>query len=214
MPHSLPLAKQLAAWADRLRHLSAAGLTFCKNPYDLENYERIQTIALEMLARANGQAPAELEPLRQTVMARPTPLAVGDGAVIDENGRILLIRRADNQRWAMPGGGLDVGETPAQGVVREVREETGFETEVRAFVGVHDSRYTGGTTLFHLYHFLFLCSPLTAEPTLTLHHPQEVLDIDWFAEDALPPDIDPGHVSRIPEAYRIWHGAKRPYFDA
>jgi ADP-ribose pyrophosphatase YjhB (NUDIX family) len=214
MPHSLPLAQQLAAWADRLRHLSAAGLTFCKNPYDLENYERIQTIALEMLARANGQTPAELDPLRQTVMARPTPLAVGDGAVIDKNGRILLIRRADNRRWAMPGGGLDVGETPAQGVVREVREETGFETKVRAFVGVHDSRYTGGTTLFHLYHFLFLCSPLTTEPTHPQQHPQEVLEWGWFAEDALPSDIDPGHVSRIPEAYRIWHGAKRPYFDA
>jgi ADP-ribose pyrophosphatase YjhB (NUDIX family) len=207
------LAQQLALWADQLRHMSALGLHFSKNSYDLENYERIQTIAAEMFALANGQTPAEWEPLRQTVMARPTPISVGDGAVIDENGRILLIQRADNQCWAMPGGALDVGETPAQGVVREVLEETGVETRVRAFIGVHDSRYTGGKTLFHLYHFLFLCTPLTVEPTHALRHPQEVLDVGWFAEDTLPADLDPGHVSRIPEAYRIWHGEERPYFD-
>ena len=209
----LPLAQQLALWADQLRHMSAAGLLFCKDPYDRENYQNIQTIALEMLALANGQTAADLEPLRQTIMSRPTPISVGDGAVIDENGRLLLIQRSDNKRWAMPGGGLDVGETPAAGVVREVLEETGYETRVQAFVGVHDSRLTGGKTLHHLYHFLFLCAPLTAKPTHPLKHPQEVLNIDWFAEHELPANLDPGHATRIPEAYRIWRGDKRPYFD-
>jgi 8-oxo-dGTP pyrophosphatase MutT (NUDIX family) len=209
----LPLAQQLALWADQLRHMSATGLLFCKDPYDLENYQNIQTIALEMLAQANGQTAADLEPLRQTIMSRPTPISVGDGAVIGANGRILLIQRADSKRWAMPGGGLDVGETPAQGVVREIREETGYETRVQAFVGVHDSRFTGGKTLFQLYHFLFLCTPLTAEPSHAIQHPQEVLDVGWFAEDNLPTEMEPGHVSRIPEAYRIWRGEKRPYFD-
>jgi 8-oxo-dGTP pyrophosphatase MutT (NUDIX family) len=211
--HELPLAQQLALWADQLRHMSAAGLLFCKDPYDRENYQNIQTIALEMLALANGQTAADLEPLRQTIMSRPTPISVGDGAVIDENGRILLIQRSDNKRWAMPGGGLDVGETPVAGVVREVLEETGYETRVQAFVGVHDSRLTGGKTLHHLYHFLFLCAPLTAKPTHPLKHPQEVLNIDWFAEHELPANMDPGHATRIPEAYRIWRGDKRPYFD-
>ncbi len=90
----LPLAQQLALWADKLRHMSAAGLTFCKNPYDLENYRNIQTIALEMLAQANGQTAADLEPLRQMIMSRPTPISVGDGAVIDANGRISTIDKA------------------------------------------------------------------------------------------------------------------------
>jgi hypothetical protein len=88
LKQTVSLAQQLALWADQLRHMSALGLHFSKNSYDLENYERIQTIAAEMFALANGQTPAEWEPLRQTVMARPTPVSVGDGAVIDENGRI------------------------------------------------------------------------------------------------------------------------------
>jgi 8-oxo-dGTP pyrophosphatase MutT (NUDIX family) len=45
--------------------------------------------------------------------------------VIDPQGRILLMQRTDDRKWAMPGGGLEVGETPAAGVVREAFEETG-----------------------------------------------------------------------------------------
>jgi 8-oxo-dGTP diphosphatase len=49
-----------------------------------------------------------------------------DALVRDERGRVLLVRRADDGRWAMPGGWVDPGETPEQAVVREVAEETGL----------------------------------------------------------------------------------------
>ena len=44
-------------------------------------------------------------------------------------------------------------------------------------------------------------------------HAHEVLETRWFPVDALPPDIDPGHVRRIPEAFRVWRGDLRAYFD-
>ena len=49
-----------------------------------------------------------------------------DALVRDARGRVLLVRRADDGRWAMPGGWVDPGETPEQAVVREVAEETGL----------------------------------------------------------------------------------------
>ncbi len=201
-------AQQIALWADKLRDLSAMGLNFSKNPYDRENYETVQNIVLEMVALA------EIEPLRATVFSRPTPIAVGDGAVIDDEGRILLIRRADTGQWAMPGGALAVGETPAEGVVREVLEESGVRSEAVALVGVHDSRLCGTVSAHHLYHFCFLCRPLDGiEPVDPPSHHFEVLDAAWFAEDALPEDLDPGHAGRIPEAFRVWGGDRRAYFD-
>ena len=210
----LSTAQQLAQWSDKLRDMSALGLMFTQNIYDRENYQHMQDIALQMLALATAQPPAELEPLRATLFRRPTPLATGDGAVIDAAGRILLIRRADNGKWAMPGGALSVGETPAQGVTREVFEETGVRVEPVSFVGVHDSRLAGGVTAFQLYHFLFLCRPLNGTaPEQPPSHAAEVLDTRWFAEDALPPDLDPGHVARIAAGYRAWHGECAAYFD-
>jgi ADP-ribose pyrophosphatase YjhB (NUDIX family) len=211
---AIPPAQQIALWADRLRDLSAMGLLFSKNPYDRENYEVIQGLVVDMLALAGGQPPAEIEPLLVTLLRRPTPLAVGDGAVIDDRGRILLIRRADNEKWAMPGGALAVGETPAEGVAREVLEETGVRCRPVALTGVFDSRLCGTVTPYHLYQFLFLCRPVDdGQPLAPPSHGQEVLDSSWFAEAELPADLDPGHASRIPHAFRTWRGEERAYFD-
>jgi len=206
-------AQQLALWADQLRHIAATGLTFSQNRYDLDNYRTVQDVAMAMLALATGESLDEMEPLRAPVFSRPTPITVADAAVIDEAGHILLVQRADNGKWAMPGGALDVGETPAEGAVREALEETGVATKPVALVGIHDSRLCHTQTRHHLYHLLFLCRPLNDGKAGEASHAIEVLDVRWFAEDALPEDLDPGHVSRIPEAYRVWHGDKEPYFD-
>ena len=210
----MDLAQTLALWADKLRDLSAMGLHFARNPYDREHYQTVQDVALEMLSLAAGEPPERLEPLRASLMLRPTPLSTGDAAIVDDEGRMLLVRRADNRLWAMPGGALEVGETPAQGVVREALEETGVRCRPLALVGVHDSRLCGSQSAYHLYHFLFLCRPLDAgRPIQAASHAQEVLETGWFSEADLPADLDPGHRSRIPEAFRVWRGDVRAYFD-
>ncbi|HCI79534.1 MAG TPA: hypothetical protein DHW02_07580 [Ktedonobacter sp.] len=208
------LAQKLALCADILRDCSALGLHFAENSYDRERYTRVQNVALELFALASAQPVAELEPLRATLFTRPAPFPVADAAVIDDAGKILLIRRADNGLWAMPGGALDVGETPAEGAIREVLEETGYTCEPVALVGVYDSRFCGTPSLYHLYQMSFLCHPLLdvarVDPPSYAH---EVLEIGWFAEHELPEQLDPGHVSRIPEAFRVWHGDTRAFFD-
>ena len=57
--------------------------------------------------------------------------------VRNDDGDVLLIRRSDNGRWALPGGGHDLGESISDTVVREVREETGIEVEVADMSGIY-----------------------------------------------------------------------------
>ncbi len=57
--------------------------------------------------------------------------------VVDDQGRILMQRRSDNSRWALPGGVMDIGESTADTAVREVREETGLEVVPEYIVGVY-----------------------------------------------------------------------------
>lgn len=73
----------------------------------------------------------------------PNSLVVGVSAVVvDDQGRILLQRRADNGLWALPGGGMDLTESVPQAAVREVREETGYDVEVTGLVGLYtDARH-------------------------------------------------------------------------
>jgi ADP-ribose pyrophosphatase YjhB (NUDIX family) len=208
----LSTAEQVALWADKLRDISALGLHFSDNIYDREHYQTVQDIAMAMLALATGEFLEQMEPLRAPIFSRPTPLAVGDAAIIDKTGHILLIQRADNHKWAMPGGALEVGETPAEGVIREALEETGIRCEAVALIGVFDSRICGSISRHHMYHFTFLCRPLGGDVAVP-SHANEVLDVHWFAEEALPTDIAPGHVSRIPEAFRVWRNGGQAFFD-
>lgn len=60
--------------------------------------------------------------------------AGADALVQNERGEVLLVRRADDGRWAMPGGWVDPGETPEQAVVREVAEETGLQVSAPRLV--------------------------------------------------------------------------------
>jgi ADP-ribose pyrophosphatase YjhB (NUDIX family) len=58
-------------------------------------------------------------------------------AVTDDKGRVLVIRRSDNDNWALPGGAMDCGETIAQAAVRETKEETGIDCEITGLVGIY-----------------------------------------------------------------------------
>lgn len=57
--------------------------------------------------------------------------------VQDDQGRILMIRRTDNDLYAIPGGGQEIGETITQAVAREVKEETGIDVVVTDLVGIY-----------------------------------------------------------------------------
>ncbi|MBO8188765.1 NUDIX hydrolase [Streptomyces spirodelae] len=69
---------------------------------------------------------------------RPNSMIVAASAVVtDENGRILLQRRRDNDLWALPGGGMELSESLPNCAVREVQEETGLEVEITGLVGTY-----------------------------------------------------------------------------
>ncbi|MCB8984783.1 MAG: NUDIX hydrolase N-terminal domain-containing protein [Ardenticatenaceae bacterium] len=210
----MDLAQQIALWADQMLEMAALGQRYEENFYAQERYRKLQTLALEMLALASGVDVASLEPLCSPVLARPTPFAVADCAVFDENGRIALIQRADNAMWAMPGGALEVGETAAAGAAREFHEETGMTCTIDRLGGVFDSRLWGSRSPHHLLQFVFLGRLVDGEQMGHGSHQQEVLNVGWFAEEALPAVIDPNHVARLPVVFKVWRGAERPYFDA
>lgn len=57
--------------------------------------------------------------------------------VENDRGEILLIRRSDNDNWALPGGAIDLGESMTQAAVREVKEETGVDCKITGLVGIY-----------------------------------------------------------------------------
>jgi 8-oxo-dGTP pyrophosphatase MutT (NUDIX family) len=130
------ISRQLALWADELRGLAANGLQYVRSPHDEANYRRVRQIAARILSLVDGRPPVEIVRLLLPLLGHQTPMVMGDALVINDAGEILLIRRADSGLWATPGGAFDVGETAAEGAVRECREETGWQVKPVALIGV------------------------------------------------------------------------------
>lgn len=90
----------------------------------------------------------------------PAPL-VGVGAVVVDGGRVLLVQRGGEPlrgHWTLPGGVLEVGETLAEGVAREVKEETGLEVEIVELVEILDRIHRQeGRVRFHYVLADYLC---------------------------------------------------------
>lgn len=205
-------AEQIALWADRLRDLAAAGLIYAQNIYDKDRYEVIQEIALEMVALATAQPVDAYEPLKTTVFSRMSPVLAANAAVINAEGEILLMLREDVNLWAMPGGMIEVGETPAQAAAREVFEETGVRCKPLTLVGVYDSRIWDVGASQHILKLTYLCEP-SGETVWNPSHAHETLETGWFAEGQLPEDLYSGHIRRIHDAYRVRDGRTRAHFD-
>lgn len=114
-------------------------------------------------------------------LSRPCTVGVR-GIVLNEAGKILLVQHNyGGRKWFLPGGGHRGGESPAETLVREMREETGLEVEVTGLVGVY--YYTGQYKRDHIY--IFACRKIGGEVRLM---GGEIADIGWFPPDDLPPE--------------------------
>ena len=128
---------------------------------------------------------------------RPSVSAV----IFDRRGRLLLQQRSDGGQWGLPGGSVEIGESLATAVVREVREETGLTVTPRRLIGVYSDpsfqviRYPNGT-VWHYVTACFECAMRGGELTTC----DETLALDWFAPSRLPPTLLPNHRIRIRDA--------------
>jgi ADP-ribose pyrophosphatase YjhB (NUDIX family) len=113
--------------------------------------------------------------------------------VLDDAGRVLLVHRTDCDWWCQPGGGMETGETPWAGVIRETREETGFEVVVERLVGVYSWAPRTDEVIFS-----FTCRIVGGERATS----DETDDVRFFASGDLPANTFPEHVRRIRDALR------------
>jgi len=113
--HGMTVEQRLRLWADELRAIANEGLhRSADNPYNVRRFQRILRIAADMFVTWNTRAVDDIERQYHADLGHVAPYPVGDAAVFDEAGRILLIRRQDNGLWAMPGGAFEVREAPAE----------------------------------------------------------------------------------------------------
>jgi 8-oxo-dGTP diphosphatase len=122
------------------------------------------------------------------------PWPCANGIVVDE-GRVLLGRRAHSPwhgLWGSPGGFCELGEHPAETVVREVREETGLDVEVTGYLDTWVDVYADDPSEPHagVINVAYFTAVPTPAPRSAID-PAEVSEIAWFAWDEIPAELAP-----------------------
>lgn len=200
---SIPDSRWLA-WVRELQAIAQTGLSYDKDPYDSERYQRIRDLAAEIAATYSGADFATIRDLFAGEVGHATP-KVDVRGVIFENDKILLVKETKDGCWTLPGGWVDIGESPSEACVRETYEESGYKTEAVKLLAVYDrSRHGHPPHMWYIYKLFFLCQQVgTSEP---LPPNMETEAVDFFAEDTLPPlsigRVTPEQIKRLFEHHR------------
>ena len=123
-------------WAVELQSLAQAGLTYGRDVYDRERYERIREIAAEMLARQTDLPLETVKDLFCNETGYQTP-KLDTRAAIFRDGKILLVQER-NGTWSLPGGWVDVNRSVRENTVKEVKEEAGLDVTADFLIAVQD----------------------------------------------------------------------------
>ena len=110
--------------------------------------------------------------------------------IFNENKEVLLCHRRDSDLWNLPGGALEENESPWDGVIREIEEETGFKTKIKNLIGIYHKPQKNELVLS------FLCS--ITEGKITLN--DEADQMSFFPYSKLPKNISQKHKERIDDA--------------
>ena len=177
MPHN----KQWLDWVVELQSLAQAGLTYGKDPYDKERYQRIREIAAEMMGRFADLPTETMKDLFCNETGYQTP-KIDTRAAIFEGEKILLVQEKDG-RWSLPGGWCDVNVSVGENTVKEVKEEAGLAVRPQRVIAVQDrNKHNQPPYAYGVCKIFFLCTLLGGRFEENI----ETTGFDYFSEDALP----------------------------
>jgi ADP-ribose pyrophosphatase YjhB (NUDIX family) len=169
-------------WAKRIQSLSQAGLTFTKDVYDIERYEELRNISAEIMEEYTGLEMQKVKDLFTNETGYQTPKIDVRGAVF-KNNKILMVREKIDDRWSLPGGFCDVGLSPAENIVKEIKEESGFDVVPTKLLAILDmNKHPHPPQPYHYYKLFIQCEIVSGQAKIGL----ETKGISFYDKNNLP----------------------------
>jgi ADP-ribose pyrophosphatase YjhB (NUDIX family) len=170
-------------WSRRLQSIAQNGLAFARDEYDIERYRAVRDVAAEMLSRLGGLPPEAVATQLAAESGYGTPKLDVRAFVLGEDG-VLLVRERSDGRWTLPGGWIDVGESPREAAARETAEESGYLVRPVRLLALYDRRkHPHPPMISHVYKVFVDCAVEGRGERLE----NETDAVDFFRLDRLPP---------------------------
>ncbi|KRU83781.1 NUDIX hydrolase N-terminal domain-containing protein [Pseudomonas aeruginosa] len=162
-----------------------AGLTYSRDPFDIERFHALRGAVAAFVAEREGVAEERVQGWIELDSHYPTPKLDVRALILDGQRRVLLVREASDGCWTLPGGWCDINESPGTAVVREVYEETGLRVRARQLLALWDKqRHPHPPQLPHALKAFFLCVIVGGE---LRQRTGETLAAGYHEVAALPP---------------------------
>lgn len=144
-------------WTKQLQSIAQAGLAYSRDKYDLERFQQIRELSVEILNHYTEAGEEKIKTLFCAETGYQTPKVDVRGAII-KNNQILLVKESIDGCWSMPGGWADIGLSAKENIEKEAREEAGLEVKAKKLVGVFDwAKKTDIPNPFAIYKVVMLC---------------------------------------------------------
>jgi 8-oxo-dGTP pyrophosphatase MutT (NUDIX family) len=140
---------------DEVRAIAQTGMNYAKSPYDLQHYTRLLQLTADEYAEFTGLPSQEIVERFKKELGYITPKIGVNGVLFDEDERIFLEHRSDDHLWGIPGGWVDVGESPEAALKREFIEEANLLVEPIDIIKFHTrlpGEYNQPHTTIHIYY--------------------------------------------------------------
>lgn len=171
-------------WAIEIQALAQNGLTYTKDVYDKERFERLREISAEMLAEKTDIPVDKVKDLFCNEKGYQTP-KLDTRAAIFKDGKILLVHE-NNGTWALPGGWVDVLESVGSNTIKEVKEETGLDVRNQKIIAIQDrNKHNTPSYAYGICKVFVLCELLGGE----FNENTETTEIKYFSLDEIPQNL-------------------------
>jgi ADP-ribose pyrophosphatase YjhB (NUDIX family) len=190
----------------RLQALAEIGLAYSDSNYDIERYEEIHEICLEMLGKLTDVPIIKIKAIIQENHGYKTPKVDVRAVVFNPEGQILLVQEKVDGLWALPGGWADVGYTPRMIAEKECFEEAGLTVKSSHLIALMDKTAQQMPPEFEYVYKLFIwCEPIGTQ----ISSGHETDNVGWFNEHELPELSKPRNIeSQIHLMFEYLRGEK------
>lgn len=174
---------QWLKWVSEIQAIAQSGLTYTTNEYDKERYIRLREIAAELAAQCSGNQASDVENIFSLEKGYATP-KIDVRSFILKDDKLLLVKERSDGLWTLPGGWADVNESASDAVIRETKEESGYDVTAIKLLAFWDKlKHDHPLQWPHVYKCFFHCEIISGEASKNL----EISEVAFFDINHLPP---------------------------
>lgn len=171
-------------WAKEIQAIGQNGLAYTSNVFDMERYERLREIAIEMVEKKSQVDEKVIKDLFASDIGYQTPKLDSRAAIIKDY-KILLVRELNN-RWSLPGGWVDEDQSIKENTIKEAWEEAGAQVEFNKLIAILDrNRHNKPIYINNITKVFVLCDYKKG----SFRPNSETLEARWFSLDEVE-DLD------------------------